>query len=86
MKIKYEPIGNTVLVEAVAIKTSIQLPDSIQSDKYTVVALGNGDKVPKELSVGDVVILSPGFGMVPVKNTNYVITNADNILARINAE
>ena len=84
MKTKYEPIGHTVLIEAVNVSTTLQLPESVRPDQYTVVARGNGKLVPKGLKPGDLVILNPGSSLVSIKNTNYSITNADNILAKVN--
>lgn len=80
---KITPIGNTLLVEAVAISTTLALPGTIEADRYTVVAVGDGDKVPKTIKVGDTVILQENFMAVPVKNTNYKLVNSDLVLAKV---
>jgi len=82
----YEPIGNTVLVEPVSPTTTIQLPGTYQADQYVVIALGDGEKVPTNISEDDIVILTPGAAMVNIPNTHYSIVNADNIIARVNVE
>lgn len=83
MKTNYEPIGRTVLVEAVAVSSTIQLPESVEAERYTVVAVGTGKDMPN-LKKGDSVILAPGAGLVPIKNTKYSIVNADYIMAKVN--
>lgn len=82
MKTQYEPIGNTVLVEAIPVSTTIQLPDRIQSERYTVVKKGNGKEVP-DIEVGDTVILTPGAARVHIKGTQYSIIRAEEVLARV---
>ena len=81
MKMKYEPIGNTLLVEAIDISTTIAIPGSVQPERYTIVARGSGTKIPKELKTGDTIIIS-GY-VTPIKDTKYGIATADSVLAKI---
>ena len=79
----YQPIGNTILVESVPVSTTIAVPGGIVgSGKYTIIALGDGPKVPTNLEKGDVVILSD-MGALPIADTNYSLVNAETVLAVI---
>ena len=81
MSTTYQPLGNTILVESVPVSTTIAIPGGIPgSGRYTVIAIGDGEKVPFNLKEGDVVIISD-MGAVPVTNTNYSIVNVESVLA-----
>lgn len=84
----YEPLGNTVIVEAILPQTTLALPGNVdlQAERYKVIALGDGDLVSSSLGVDDIVILSSGAAMVSIKDTPYKITNAENVLAIVNEE
>lgn len=83
---EYEPLGNTVLVEPILPTTPLALPGNVymNAERYKVIALGDGDDIPRALGIDDIVILSSGVGMVKIKDTNYFITNAENVLAIVN--
>jgi chaperonin GroES len=88
------PLGDRVLVEAVEeteqIKGGIVIPDSAKEkpQEARVVALGtgktddDGNKVPFEVEVGDLVLTSK-YGGTDIKfdDTDYKILNASDILA-----
>lgn len=82
MKTNIEPIGRTVLVEAVVVSSTIQLPSSVEADRYTVVAVGTGKDIPN-IKKGDTVILAPGVVLVPIKDTKFSLTSVDNVLAKV---
>lgn len=82
----YVPLGNAVVVEAVAVSTTIKLPGNYEPDSYTVVGIGDGKLISKKLKVGDSVVLNPGASFVKIKDTNYAITNAENVLAVISVK
>ncbi len=90
------PLGDRVLVEAVEekeqIKGGIVIPDSAKEkpQEARVVALGsgklddNGNKIPFEVKVGDMVLTSK-YGGTEVKfdDKEYKILNTDDIQAVI---
>lgn len=94
MKIK--PLGERVLVEPVkgdeAVKGGIIIPDSAQEkpQEGKVIAVGtgkiddNGNKVPFNVEVGDIVLL-PKYGGTEVKmdGKEYQIMREEDILAVI---
>ena len=92
----YVPLGNAVVVEAVAVSTTIKLPGNLSTTiklpgnyepySYTVVGIGDGKLISKKLKVGDSVVLNPGASFVKIKDTNYAITNAENVLAVISVK
>ena len=83
MSTTYEPIGNTILVEAILPSTTIAIPggfDLPEGGRYKIIALGDGDKISMALSKGDTVILS-AFQAVKIKDTNYSIVPSESVLA-----
>ena len=88
MSTTYEPIGNTVLVEAILPSTTIAIPggyDMSEGGQYKVVAVGDGDEVPN-IGVGETVILAPTTAAVKIKDTNYSIVPSECVLAIVNEE
>lgn len=83
MKVKIQPIGNTLLVEAVKISTTLQLPSTVDAEKYVILAVGDGDKIPKTIKVGDTVILQDSYSGVPIKDTNYKLINSELVLEKV---
>jgi chaperonin GroES len=95
-KIKIQPLGDRVLVEAVEdkeqVKGGIVIPDSAKEKplESKVVALGTGKtddkgkKIPFDVKVGDLVLTSK-YGGTEVKfdGKDYKILNSDDILAVI---
>jgi len=84
MSIQYQPIGNTVIVETIPISNTIVTPDggvSFGATKCTVVAIGDGDKIPKQLIVGDIVIVSDGLS-AEIPGSKQRIVNAESIMAK----
>ncbi len=96
-KVKIQPLGDRVLVEAVEaadeqVMGGIVIPDSAKEkpQESKVVALGtgktddNGKKVPFDVKVGDIVLTSR-YGGTEVKydGKEYKILNADDIQAII---
>ena len=93
-KVKIQPLGDRVLVEAVEeqeqIKGGIVIPDSAKEkpQEAVVVALGtgkvddNGKKVPFDVKVGDVVLTSK-YGGTDVKydDKEYKILSSSDIQA-----
>ncbi|MCK5844152.1 MAG: co-chaperone GroES [Victivallales bacterium] len=93
-KVKIQPLGDRVLVEAIEeaeqIKGGIVIPDSAKEkpQEATVVALGtgkiddNGKKVPFDVKVGDVVLTSK-YGGTDVKynDKEYKILSSSDIQA-----
>ena len=93
-KVKIQPLGDRVLVEAIEeaeqIKGGIVIPDSAKEkpQEATVVALGtgkiddNGKKVPFDVKVGDVVLTSK-YGGTDVKydGKEYKILSSSDIQA-----
>jgi co-chaperonin GroES (HSP10) len=87
MSKKYKPIGNNILVEPIAISTTIAIPGGYDLDaaNYKVIALGTGDEVSSELSIGDTVVLA-GANTVKIKNTKYELAAANAVLAVVNED
>ncbi|MCF6176935.1 MAG: co-chaperone GroES [Victivallaceae bacterium] len=96
-KVKIQPLGDRVLVEAVEaadeqVMDGIVIPDSAKEkpQESKVIALGtgktddNGKKVPFDVKVGDIVLTSR-YGGTEVKydGKEYKILNADDIQAII---
>ena len=97
MAIKWQPIGDRVLVEPIKEKDEqkkggIIIPDTAKEKPLqgTVMALGTGKvdekgaKVPFNVKVGDKVLM-PKYGGTEVKidDNNYQIVREDDILAVI---
>ena len=93
-KLKIKPLGDRVLVEpaeeAELKKCGIIIPDSAKEkpQESKVIALGtgrtddNGDKVPFEVSVGDIVLTNKYGGTeIKIDGVEYKILNQDDILA-----
>jgi hypothetical protein len=88
MSTTYEPIGNTILVEAILPSTTIAIPggyDLSEGGKYKVVAVGDGDEIPS-IDIGETVILSPTACGVKIKDTNLSIVPAESVLAVVTEE
>ena len=96
MSIGIKPLGDRVIVEAVeekeVIKGGIVIPDSAKEkpQEARVVALGtgkkddNGNLIPFEVNVGDVVLTSKYGGTeVKFEDKEYKILNSSDILAVI---
>lgn len=95
-KVKIQPLGDRVLVEAMEeteqVKGGIVIPDSAKEkpQEAKIVALGtgkvdeNGKKVPFDVKVGDVVLTSK-YGGTDVKydDKEYKILSSSDILAVI---
>ena len=92
--IKIKPLGDRVLIEAVeAVEETmggIFIPDSAKEkpQEYTVIALGtgknddNGNKIPFDVKVGDIVLTSRYGGTeVKVDGKEYKLVSASDILA-----
>jgi len=93
---RIKPLGDRVLVEALeeseVVKGGIVIPDSAKEkpQEARVVALGtgktndDGNKVPFEVKVGDIVLTSK-YGGTDVKydDKEYKILNSNDILAII---
>ena len=93
-KVKIQPLGDRVLVEAVEEteqqKGGIIIPDSAKEkpQEAKVIALGtgkvddNGKKVPFDVKVGDIVLTSK-YGGTDVKynDKEYKILSSSDILA-----
>jgi len=89
-----KPLGDRVLVEALEVKEQIKggilIPDSAKEkpQEAKVVALGTGktddkgNKIPFEVKVGDIVIISK-YGGTEIKfdDKEYKILNSDDIQA-----
>ncbi|OGV75209.1 MAG: co-chaperone GroES [Lentisphaerae bacterium RIFOXYB12_FULL_65_16] len=94
MAVKIKPLGDRVLVEALAdketIKGGIVIPDSAKEkpQEAKVIALGTGKKdddgklIPFEVKVGDIVLTSK-YGGTDVKydDKEYKILSSSDILA-----
>ena len=88
------PLGDRVLLEICEnrdqMKGGILIPDSAKEkpQEYKVIALGtgktddNGNKVPFDVKVGDIVLTSRyGGSEVKVDDKEYKVVNQDDILA-----
>ena len=93
-KPKIQPLGDRVLVEPVEEqedqKGGIYIPDSAKEKPQSakVIALGtgktddDGNKVPFEVKVGDVVLVSKYGGTeVKIDDKEYKILGSDDLLA-----
>ena len=91
-----KPLGDRVVLEicekAEEMKGGILIPDSAKEkpQEYTVIALGtgkkddNGNAIPFDVKVGDIVLTSRYGGTeVKVDGNEYKIVNQDDILAVI---
>ena len=91
-----QPLGDRVLLELCEnkeqMKGGIFIPDAAQEkpQEFRVVALGtgkndeNGNKIPFDVKVGDIVLTSRYGGTeVKVDGNEYKIVNQDDILAVI---
>ena len=92
--VNVKPLGDRVLLElcevAEQIKGGIIIPDTAKEkpQEFRVVALGtgkfddNGNKVPFDVKVGDIVLTSRYGGTeVKVGDKEYKVVNQDDILA-----
>ena len=93
-KVKIQPLGDRVLVEAAEekeqVKGGIVIPDSAKEkpQEAKVIALGTGakddkgNKIPFDVKVGDLVLTSKYGGTeVKVDGKEYKILNSSDILA-----
>ena len=93
-KVNIKPLGDRVLLEICEnrdqMKGGILIPDSAKEkpQEYKVIALGtgktddNGNKVPFDVKVGDIVLTSRyGGSEVKVDDKEYKVVNQDDILA-----
>lgn len=94
-----QPLGDRVLVELLDEETTtasgIVLPDTAKEkpQKGTVVAVGlgekdeDGDRIPVDVEVGDVVIFSK-YGGTEIKDgaDEYLILRESDILAKVVAD
>ena len=89
-----QPLGDRVLLELCEnkeqMKGGIFIPDAAQEkpQEFRVVALGtgknddNGNKIPFDVKVGDIVLTSRYGGTeVKVDGKEYKVVNSDDILA-----
>ena len=96
MSANINPLGDRVLLEirenTEQMKGGILIPDSAKEkpQEYTVIALGtgkkddNGNVIPFDVKVGDIVLTSRYGGTeVKVDGNEYKIVNQDDILAVI---
>ena len=92
--VNIKPLGDRVLLEICEnrdqMKGGILVPDSAKEkpQEYKVIALGtgktddNGNKVPFDVKVGDIVLTSRyGGSEVKVDDKEYKVVNQDDILA-----
>ena len=92
--VNIKPLGDRVLLEICEnrdqMKGGILIPDSAKEkpQEYKVIALGtgkaddNGNKVPFDVKVGDIVLTSRyGGSEVKVDDKEYKVVNQDDILA-----
>ena len=86
---KIQPLGKNVLVEVVTqekmTESGIVLPDTVSEEKPQegkVVAVGDSDKVNKNIKKGSFVIFAKYSGTeIEVDNKEYLILKAEDILA-----
>ena len=92
--VNVKPLGDRVLLElcevAEQVKGGIFIPDTAKEkpQEFKVIALGtgktddNGNKVPFDVKVGDIVLTSRYGGTeVKVDGKEYKVVNSDDILA-----
>ncbi len=84
MSTPYQPIGNTIIVEEIPVSKTITVPSGFVfgTSKCTVVALGDGDKVPASIHVGDTVIVSDN-GLSLVLEGKQRLVDAESISAKV---
>lgn len=95
-KLTLKPLGNRVLLKRLeqeeTLKGGIILPDSAKKKQESaeVISVGsgktleNGEKTAIPVQVGDVVLMDKYAGQeVTLDGEEYVITNADDIIAII---
>ena len=87
---KLQPLGNRVLVQVLEqeerTKGGIYLPETAKEKPQQARVVAIGDEAEEELSlqVGDVVIFPKYSGTeIRVDGTEYLILNADDILAKV---
>ncbi len=87
---KLEPLGNRVLVQILEqeerTKGGIYLPETAKEKPQQARVIAIGEEAEEELSleVGDVVIFPKYSGTeVRVDNEEYLILNADDVLAKV---
>jgi len=96
-KITLKPIGNRVVAKRLeqeeTMKGGIILPDTAKKKQETarVVAIGDGKStkegtlIPIPVQIGDTILLDKYSGQeVTLNDEDYVIVNADDIIAIIN--
>ncbi|HSW86482.1 MAG TPA: co-chaperone GroES [Rhabdochlamydiaceae bacterium] len=96
-KITLKPIGNRVVAKRLeqeeTLKGGIILPDTAKKKQETakVVAIGEGKStkegtfIPIPVQVGDTILMDKYSGQeVTLNDEDYVIVNADDIIAIIN--
>ena len=92
--VNIKPLGDRVLLEICENRDQMKggslIPDSAKEkpQEYKVIALGtgktddNGNKVPFDVKVGDIVLTSRyGGSEVKVDDKEYKVVNQDDILA-----
>ncbi len=87
---KLEPLGNRVLVQIVEqedrTKGGIYLPETAKEKPQQARVMAIGEEAKEELSLeaGDIVIFPKYSGTeIKVDGEEYLILNADDILARV---
>ncbi len=96
-KMTLRPLGNRVVVKRLeqeeTLKGGIILPDSAKKKQETakVVAIGSGittkegKLLPPPVTIGDNILMDKYAGQeVTIEDEDYVILNADDIIAIIN--
>lgn len=96
-KLTLKPLGNRVVAKRLeqeeTLKGGIILPDSAKKKQETakVVAIGSGKQVkegttiPIPVQIGDTILMDKYSGQeVTIDDEEYVIVNADDIIAIIN--
>ena len=95
-KVKLQPLGNRVLVRRLAaeekLKGGIIIPDSAkkEQEQAEVIAVGPGKRdsdnrlIPMPVEKGDRILMAKYSGQqVTLNDEEYVIVNADDIIAKI---
>ena len=92
-EVKIKPLGDRLIVKPIereTMKGGIIIPDTAKEkpQEYVVVALGtgknddNGNKIPFDVKVGDIVLTSRYGGTeVKVSGKEYKVVNQEDILA-----
>lgn len=94
LKIKFQPLGNRVLVRRLEqeekLKGGIILPDTAKKkqEQAEVVAIGTGKKdknealIPIPVKIGDTIIMEKYSGQeIKLEGDDFVILKADDIIA-----